>query len=369
MSSRNRDLVMLAALAAVVGAAWGLRSCFIASAKRMPSYQRAHASVAQILFVQGRVLVRNEVSELFASDDNGRSWRTLAERRESLTVANGTEIWGAHGWAGHHERPSASFAHSADRGDTWSTMKVPFLRWDETLHARLPAAFINEPAEEPLLLMSDAQLVRPALVLDTAKWQRVGRAIQGPPPSRGTVNRSLAGRKHGNSIYVASAGVIYFSADDGMTWTSQRVHANADAEIRCRATTCYALVSETGSGPSGLMATELGTNDWKLIRTFDLDELKPILASERPITSFGATALLPAEAGVYVAGIVDAGGDAWGAALLVDNAGAVTRVGNAMPDGLWVLEQAPDGTVWAGGRGAYRLQADDWVLVWSAPPT
>jgi hypothetical protein len=69
---------------------------------------------------------------------------------------------------------------------------------------------------------------------------------------------------------------------------------------------------------------------------------------------------------MYVAGIADADKQAWGAVVLVDRAGEITSVGHGVPSGLWVLEQAPDGTVWAGGQGAYRLQDGEWVTAWSA---
>jgi len=84
------------------------------------------------------------------------------------------------------------------------------------------------------------------------------------------------------------------------------------------------------------------------------------------VESFGAVAMVPTDNGVYVAGIVDAGKQAWGAVLLVDGEGAITSVGHGVPAGLWALEQAPDGTLWAGGQGAYRLQGDEWVSAWSA---
>ena len=68
-----------------------------------------------------------------------------------------------------------------------------------------------------------------------------------------------------------------------------------------------------------------------------------------------------------VAGIVNAGNKPWGAVLRVDREGRLTSVGRGVPDGLWVLERSPDGTLWAGGRGAYRLQGGEWVSAWSVP--
>jgi hypothetical protein len=85
------------------------------------------------------------------------------------------------------------------------------------------------------------------------------------------------------------------------------------------------------------------------------------------VALFGATALLVTEDRVLVAEIVDAGGESWGAVLAVAPDGTIATVGHGVPKGLWVLEQAPDGAVWAGGEGAYRLQGDEWVPMWSAP--
>jgi hypothetical protein len=366
-SRRRLVLLLTLALVGVIAAICGLRC----SATQMPpSYRRAQAAVRQILFVEGRTLVRNELSELFASDDHGRSWRALSEKPPLLGIANSGEIWGAHGWPGIHEGPSAALWRSADRGETWSktTIELAGARGD-ALYARLPAAFINEPDDAPLLVMSDFQLVRPALVADSSTWQRVGRPIPGLQRTTGTINTGAAGRQHRRSIYVASSGFMFFSGDDGTTWAREPVHPFFDARIRCRGTTCYALLSELGSRWSGLMTAEVGTNHWRSLRTFEVSDVAAALASDprhAAITTFGADALLLADSGVYVAGIVDAGRDAWGAVLRVDPAGAITSVGRSVPEGLWVLEQAPDGTLWAGGQGAYRLQGEEWILAWSA---
>src|SRR4051812_41084091 len=89
-----------------------------------PSLRRARGTVAQIAFVQGRIALRNGRNDLFASDDNGRSWRKLPDRVPTLAVANGHELWGAHGWPGIHERASAQIWRSLDLGETWSTAKL-----------------------------------------------------------------------------------------------------------------------------------------------------------------------------------------------------------------------------------------------------
>jgi hypothetical protein len=276
-----------------------------------PSYRRARACVRQIVFLRGRILLRNELSEVFVSDDNGRSWRTLSEKPPTLTVANGNELWGAHGWPGHHEGPSASIWRSADRGETWSKKDVEVATArDAALYSLLPAGFVNEPGEPPLLLMSDVQIVRPELSADSSKWKRVGRRPDAElRPSKGTVNPTLAGRRYGRSIYVASAGHISLSNDDGMTWADEHVHPFFDARIRCVERACYALLSELGSEWNGLMITEAGSNDWKLLSTFGLSAVAQALAaykSSSVVESFGATAMIATSEGVYVAGIVNA---------------------------------------------------------------
>ena len=116
------------------------------------------------------------------------------------------------------------------------------------------------------------------------------------------------------------------------------------------------------------MTTEAGTNTWRSIN-FDPTALVRTLTADRrhhAVETFAAVALLPTDTGIYVAGIIDAGKAAWGAVLLVDRAGEITSVGHGVPVGLSVLEQAPDGTLWAGGQGVYRLQGGEWIKAWSA---
>lgn len=174
MSSRKRLLLLtLGALSLLAPLVWQVARQYAMS---MPSYRRARACVRQIVFLRGRILLRNELSDVFVSDDNGRFWRTLSEKPPTLTVANGNELWGAHGWPGHHEGPSASIWRSADRGETWSNKDVEVAKArDAALYSLLPAGFVNEPGEPPLLRMSDVQIVRPELSADSSKWKRVGR--------------------------------------------------------------------------------------------------------------------------------------------------------------------------------------------------
>jgi hypothetical protein len=368
MSRWKRALALTLGVVGVVGiiAWWGMRRY----AASLPSVRRARASVKQIVFLRGRALVRNELSEVFASDDNGRSWRGLSEKPPTMTVANGNELWGAHGWPGHHEGPSASIWASADRGETWSNKDVELTtKHGPALYAQLPAAFLNEPGDPALLLMSNAQIVRPELAADSSTWKRVGHPVPDIRSSRGTVNPTVAGRRYGRSIYVASVGRIFLSNDDGLTWVHQNVHPFFDARIQCVELACYALLMELGSEWNGLMTTEAGTNDWTLISTFGLPALEQALAADPSrgvVEAFGACALVATTEAIYVAGIVNAGRNPRGVVLRVTRDGAITAVGQSVPEGLWELERAPDGSLWAGGQGAFRLEAGGWTNVWSA---
>jgi hypothetical protein len=192
--------------------------------------------------------VRNEVSNVFASEDDGRSWRGLSGQPPSFAVANGTELWGAFGWPGKHERPSASIWRSTNRGETWSKADIALGDGSSPrLYGQLPAPLINEPEEVPLLIMSDNQLVRPELAADSSTWKRVGRPIRDLRPSTGTVNPTVAGRRHGGATYVASGGHIFMSNDGAMTWAAARTHQFAHAQIQCEKLKCYALLTESGS--------------------------------------------------------------------------------------------------------------------------
>jgi hypothetical protein len=251
----------------------------------------------------------------------------------------------------------------------------------ERIDCRLPAAYINEPGDQPLLVMSDFQLVRPDLVTNSSAWKRVGQRISGLEPSTGTVNSTAAGLKHGGSIYVASAGSIFLSNDEGITWSETSVDSLYRTDIRCVESTCYALSSNADSKWGGFLTTEAGTNTWRYIK-FDPTAIVHALTADRQYPApdtFAALALVPTNAGIYVSGVVQAGDQRWGAVLRVDRAGEIAKVGHSIPVGLgvpaniwgsidlWVLEQAPDGTLWTGGQGAYRLQEGEWVKVWPAP--
>jgi hypothetical protein len=101
------------------------------------------------------------------------------------------------------------------------------------------------------------------------------------------------------------------------------------------------------------------SNDWKWLSTFGLPVLTQALAGDKArgvVETFGADAMIVTSEGVYVAGIVNAGKDSWGAVLRVSRDGAIAAVGHGVPEGLGALERDPDGTLWAGGQGAFRLE-------------
>jgi hypothetical protein len=330
------------------------------------SLRVGNGRVDQIVFLGDRILVRNLRNELFASEDRGRTWRELADGPHLLSMATGDEIWAAHGWPGHHEGPSATIWRSRDRGATWSSVDLDVPRvWSE-LDARLPAVFVNEPGDAPLLLMSNLQLARPSLVADSLTWERVGHPVPSLEHPRGTVDRDVAATRHRGSIYVAVRRAIYLSNDNGATWTKQDIPNGWRWQLRCLAATCYAF-SDAVDSKTALLTTTIGTNDWKVSATLDESAVTPLPSDPWPTSfRFIPHTLLPTETGVYVAGFVHQrdGQKMWGVVIHVDHAGTFTRVGHSFSEGLTILERAPDGTLWAGGEGAYRLDDGEWVHVW-----
>jgi hypothetical protein len=168
---------------------------------------------------------------------------------------------------------------------------------------------------------------------------------------------------------------MLLSNDDGLTWDDETVYPSSGVGIRCVELTCYAVRyavrPELGPDWDGLMTTEAGTNHWRLLADFKPSELTRVLAPDKRIGAvkrFGAGAMVATAEGVYVAGFVDPGKEPWwGVVLRVSRDGAIAPVGHAVPEGLFVLERAPDGVLWAGGHGAFRLEAGEWVKAWSAP--
>lgn len=358
----------------VVGVPFAVAITLVASCRageRSPSEARARASVTQILFVQDRALVRNELFELFASDDQGASWHSLSAKPTALAVAEGNQLWGAHGWKGHHEAPNAKIWRSTDRGERWEQRELELPeRHSEELPGRLPSLFLNDPSAPPLLLMADYQLVRPALGTDSSAWAKVGTPLPGLTSMKGSIGHQNDGLEYQGSIYVAADDRIAFSGDAGASWSAHEVAPFYKARLRCRDTTCYALLAPLGSGAATLLTTRAGSNEWQTLAVLEIDVVAAVLlAGKRDmfVESFGATDLLVTSEGVLVAGIVNAGSKPWGEVVRVDLDRAIKRHGESVPKGLWVLEQAPDGTVWAGGGdGAYRFQDGQWRATWSS---
>jgi hypothetical protein len=333
-----------------------------------PSVRRARGSIVQILFVSDRVLIQNELGEMLTSDLTGGSWTKLSERAHGLVVARGREIWGAHGWPGHHECPRGNVWYSPDGGGTWiaSEIGMPCEHHSDLVNARLPGGFINGPSDDPLLLMFNLQLVRPRPGEDVSSWQPVGRPIPGVERlfrwrASGTHSRGVA--------YVAVANRIFMSRDEGGTWIAREVHPFFDAEIRCHGARCFALLSQLGSEWSGLFTTDHGINEWKLVATLDEKSVGPLLTRESGVfgamDTFGTTALLADAHGVFVSGIANAGGQAWGAVVRVDKDGALEALTGGVAFGLWDLARAPDQTLWAAGMGVYRRDRDGWTKLWT----
>jgi hypothetical protein len=48
----------------------------------------------------------------------------------------------------------------------------------------------------------------------------------------------------------------------------------------------------------------------------------------------------------------------------IDANGEHSYVGPGLVGYVNVLAQAPDGVIWAGGEGLYRLDVDHWTQVW-----
>jgi hypothetical protein len=337
-----------------------------------PSLVRARSSVDQILFVgDSRVILRNEVGEVFTAGLDATDWKKLSEKVGVLRVSRNHELWGARGWPGHHECPSGTVWYSPDMGRNWTIrrMALPCEHGSKFVLARLPGEFINESSGPPLLLMFDLQLMRPKPGVDVHAWEAVGRPV--PEHERLSIRWTASGAQFGDTIYVASAGRIFMSRDDGQTWTHEEVSSFSDAEIRCHAAACIALLSRFGSEWSGVFTAAHGTNAWKEIATLDGKTVGPVLAGESAafgeVKTFGATSLLVDDGEIVVSGIVNAGPAPWGAVLRVHEDGRIEVVGSGIADGVWALARAPDGTLWAGGMGAYRLRNRKWHPIWHHP--
>lgn len=234
------------------------------------------------------------------------------------------------------------------------------------MQRRLPAIFVNEPANPPLILMYDRQLVRPRVDSDFDGWSPVGTRV--PAKEWGGSWRG-SGVQHAGVTYVATPGQIFMSVDEARTWATQDVHRFFNAHVACDDQTCYALLSETGSTWNGIVSTALGSNDWKPFGTLDLQPVQDALAEQSAtrgtVEAFGATAILLEDDTVLVAGIVNAGGKAWGAVLLVSSGAPLRSLRGSVAGGLWGLARDARGRLWAAGIGAFIYENGSWTRVWS----
>lgn len=365
----NRTRVILV----LVGATAALSGCTIVRwlLPESQSLRRSRGTVHEILFVESdRVLIRNELGELFSSDLSARTWSKLSGRAFGLTSAGGREIWGAIGWPGHHECPGGSVWYSADAGKTWLTsqIEVPCDHDSEVVYARLPRAFVNAPSEDPLLLMFNLQLMRPMPGREVDSWRPVGRPVPAVDPRLG---RTASGVQFRGVIYIAASDQIFMSQDEGQTWTADRVHPFTHSEVRCHTDRCFALLRD-GSEWNALLSAAHRTNDWQLVAKIDHKSLSRILADESKdfggIDTFVATSLLVDEHGVNVAGVINGGrASSWGAVVSVADDGTLQPLKGGLPHAVWALSRAPDHTLWAAGMGVHKRVNDRWMTVWPDP--
>jgi photosystem II stability/assembly factor-like uncharacterized protein len=335
------------------------------------SLRHASSSVREVLFLgDSRVLLSNERGQTYLSDSSGRSWEEVANGVSGLTVADSSEVWGCHGWPGHHEGPSATIWHSSDAGREWSRTEISLPNgsgYSPEVVRRLPAVFLNEPHDPPLLLMHDFQLVQPHPGTDPDSWTRIGTRV---PVEALPRSRNATGVRHGSVIYIAASGRLLMSTDAAQSWVDQPTHPFFDARFSCGSGACFALLSETGSEWAGLVTTSPGAKDWTPFGTLELEAVRNALAEQArihgAIESFGATAFVRAEQDVLVSGIVNAGTRAWGAVVVVPAKGPLRSLPGSVLHGLWGLARDPRGRLWAAGIGAFVHSGATWKQVWSA---
>jgi hypothetical protein len=234
------------------------------------------------------------------------------------------------------------------------------------MYAQLPATFVNLPNADPLVLMFDLQLRRPLPGKGPEAWPKVGVPV---PETRRPFGQWFgAAIEYRGVTYVAYEFHLYMSADGAKTWSALPVHRFWSAQIKCRIDKCFALLSMLGSEWDGLYTVDVGKNDWKELGSLAIGPaqaaLAAIAAGRSPVKYFGAADLLPTEQGVLVSGIVNAGMKAWGAVLRARADARLEAVGTSVDDGLWRLERDPQGTIWAGGEGAFQLRDNKWQRVW-----
>ena len=214
----------------------------------------------------------------------------------------------------------AELWRSDDSGETWSEHKfdVPVER-TEALYALLPAAFVNQPGDRPLVLMHNLQLKRPEPWATLRSWSNVGVPV--PIDDRAFSVWHGAAVEYRGTLYAAVGGAcIFISRDGGKTWTATAVRQFEDSALRCSGDVCFSLLTgrrddrdAAGNLPirsvsSAVYSTKAGEGKWT--RTVDLSvgaltkALGRTARNRSPIRRFEATAMAASDDGVYVAGVV-----------------------------------------------------------------
>jgi hypothetical protein len=330
------------------------------------SIRRMHRSVAQIVFVERQILLVNELRELYVSSDGGKHW-TQREKGVPILVPTGSaELWAFHGWPGGHGPAGSVLWRSTDAGTTWVQRKydVPAFAPGNLL----PLTALREQGGGLLFLMHDLQLRRPVLDSHPRDWPQVGRPVPTSYPMG--LLRQGAAVQHAGAIYVAIPDQISMSTDRAQTWQALSVPSFFHAHLGCAGQRCYALLPELGSRSNALLATSADANEWQTFGDLSLPAVQARLKGRlagRTVKTFGATALLASDDRVHVTAIVNAGDrEPIGVVLAFGPDGSPTGEFDPVPEGLWVIERAPDGTIWLGGMGAFAVRDEHPVPVWSA---
>jgi hypothetical protein len=333
-----------------------------------PDAIRERNTVRQILFLGERRVIVHSPGAVATSDLQAGSWREAWLKPERLAVADRDEVWGCQGWPGIHEGPSATVWHSQDLGLSWDKKKLALPSDFDRVPSRLPGAFINEPTDPPLLLMYDLQMKQPRAGKEVDDWTSVGTRIPGEQPG---FTFEWSGLRHGGTVYVGGLGQIFMSRDSGQTWSRAKPHRFTTIKIRCRDDRCFALLDDVVTERwYGIFSTPLRANDWQLFASLDLAAVAKALAKQAAgrgsIASFAATDMVIDSNNVYVSVAANIGRWDWGAVLALAADGSLRSLKGSVPGPLWTLAVSPDGSVWAGGEGAYRQTGTGWTKVWSS---
>jgi hypothetical protein len=339
--------------------------------------------IESLVFLDARrVLVTNELGELFASSDGGGTWTANAATRvRRLTIANGNELWASTGWTSHHGPPGGRVMRSRNGGRTW---RIVDLKPEDVEHpamfARIPENLVNQPGEPPLLVLWSGAVVAPVLEKPFAAWPRLGIAPFRAEP-HGPELSAAVDRK--GTFYFAGRWEpkVAMSRDRAASW-SQFVLPVPDGEpeaLACHGDACHALVGQRQTSVHWFRASA-GANDWKLEKTFDrallARELIAAKAVPDVVVDFVVCGFLPSDDGVLFTGF---GFDKkyqrdWSATFTLKSDGSLASVTAFEPnapragrDEVCKLVRAPDGTPWAAGNGAYRFENGAWRRMWRYP--